>query len=308
MTILMALALAAEVTIPGPNGPLAGTLLTAKADAPVVVVIPGSGPTDRDGNSPLGITAAPYRLLAEALAAQGVSTLRIDKRGMFGSKAAADPNDVTIAAYAADTRGWAREATRRTGRRCAWLLGHSEGGLVALQAAQDPRGICGVVLVAAAGRPLGQVMREQLRANPANAPILAPALATIDALEAGRRVDPATLPPPLPMLFPAAVQGYLIDLFAHDPQRLVASLKVPLLIVQGDRDLQVGVGDAHRLAEGAPSAKLAILPGVNHVLKRVATDDRTVNMALYRDSSVPVDPAVVTVIASTVTGPPGKTR
>jgi len=305
MTIWTALALAAEVMIPGPKGPLAGTLLTADgaANAPVVVVIPGSGPTDRDGNSPLGITAAPYRLLAEALAARGVSTLRIDKRGLFGSKAAADPNDVTIAAYAADTRGWAKEAARRTGRRCAWLLGHSEGGLVALQAAQDPRGICGVVLVAAPGRATGQVMRDQLRANPANAPILAPALAAIDALEAGRRVDPATLPAPLPMLFPAAVQGYLIDVFAHDPPRLAASLKVPLLIVQGDRDLQVGVADAERLARAAPSARLAILPGVNHVLKRVATDDRAANMALYRDASVPVDPALVAAIVSMVTAP-----
>jgi len=303
---LAAAAAAATVTIPGPKGPLEGTLLTAGAGAPVVVVIPGSGPTDRDGNSPLGITAAPYRLLAEALAGRGVSTLRIDKRGLFGSKAAGDPNDVTVAAYAADTRGWAKEAARLTGRSCVWLLGHSEGGLVALQAAQDRQGLCGVILVAAPGRPLGEVMRDQLRANPANAPILAPALAAIDSLEAGRRIDAAALPPPLPMLFPAAVQGYMIDLFAQDPQRLAASLKVPLLIVQGDRDLQVGVADARRLAAGAPAARLAILPGVNHVMKRVTGNDAAADIALYRDASVPVDAALVTVIASMVTGPAGK--
>ncbi len=110
------------------------------------------------------------------------------------------------------------------------------------------------------------------------------------------------------MLFPGAAHGYPIDLFAHDPQRLGASRKVPRLIVQGDRDLQVGVGDARRVAEGAPSARLTILPGVNHVLKRVATDDRAANMALYRDASVPVDRAVAAVIASMVTGPAEKTR
>jgi pimeloyl-ACP methyl ester carboxylesterase len=108
------------------------------------------------------------------------------------------------------------------------------------------------------------------------------------------------------MLFPAAVQGYMIDLFAQDPQRLAASLKVPLLIVQGDRDPQVGVADARRLAAGAPAARLAILPGVNHVMKRVTGNDAAADIALYRDASVPVDAALVTVIASMVTGPAGK--
>ncbi len=306
MTMLMALALAvSEVTIPGPKGPLAGTLVSAGVSAgeaaPVVVVIPGSGPTDRDGNSPLGITPASYRLLAEALAAKGVSTLRIDKRGMFGSKAGGDPNAVTIGAYADDARGWAAEAATRTGRRCAWLLGHSEGGLVAMAAAQRPAGICGVVLVAAPGRPLAQVMRAQLRATPANAPILAPALAAIDSLEAGRTVDPAGLPPPLPSLFPSAVQGFMIDLFAQKPDRLVAALRVPVLIVQGDRDLQVSVEDARTLAAAAPKATLTLVPGVNHVLKSVEADPAS-NMASYRDPSIPVAPAVVDAIAGFVKG------
>ncbi|MGK3931065.1 hypothetical protein, partial [Enterococcus faecium] len=77
--------------------------------------------------------------------------------------------------------------------------------------------ICGLVLVATPGRPLGVVMKAQLRANPANAPLLAAADAAIDSLVAGKRVDPASLPAPLPMLFSAAVQGYLISVLGVDP-------------------------------------------------------------------------------------------
>ena len=289
---------ATDLTAPGPQGTLAGTLLDPGKDTPAVLIIPGSGPTDRDGNNPLGVTAAPYRLLADALAARGVATLRIDKRGMFGSKGAvADANDVTIAGYADDVHAWIELLRARTGRRCVWLLGHSEGGLVALAAARRPDGVCGVMLVAAPGRPLGEVMKEQLRANPANAPILPPAIAAIDTLEAGRRVDPASLPMPLPRLFPAAVQGFMIDLFRQRPAAEAAALSVPLLVMQGETDLQVSIADARALAAANPKATLMLLPGVNHVLK-VAPADRAANLASYADASQPIAPAVVDAVAS----------
>jgi len=144
-------------------------------------------------------------------------------------------------------------------------------------------------------------MRAQFRANPANAPILDPALKAIDALEAGRRVDPATLPLPLQRVFPAAVQGFLIDLLAQRPAALAAGLKVPVLVVQGDRDIQVGVDDARTLAAAAPGAKLVVVPGVNHVGKSVASDDRAANLAAYRDSSLPIAPAIVDAVAGFVT-------
>ncbi|HWK36860.1 alpha/beta hydrolase [Sphingomonas sp.] len=293
---------ASEMTVPGPQGPLAGTLIDAGKGAPVVLVIPGSGPTDRDGNNPLGVTAATYRLLADALAERGVSSVRIDKRGLFGSKAAvADPNAVTVADYAGDAHAWVDAIRARTGADCVWLLGHSEGGLVALQAAQDPRGLCGVILVATAGRRLGAVMREQLNANPANAPILPPTLAAIDSFEAGRRVDPATLPAPVRPMFSAAVQGYLIDMFAHDPAKLTAAITLPVLIVQGERDIQVAVADARALKAAAPKATLTLVPAVNHVLKAVESDDRAANIATYRDPSLPVAPGVVDAVAGFVT-------
>ncbi len=305
--IAMALAAAApastEITAPGPQGPLAGTLVEAGAGAPVVLILPGSGPTDRDGNSPMGITAAPYRLLAEALAAKRVSNVRVDKRGIFGSRGAiADPNAVTIAAYAADAHSWAKAIRARTGAKCVWLLGHSEGGLVALAAAQDRTDLCGVVLVSTPGRPLGEVMREQLRANPANAPILPQALAAIDSLEAGKRVDVAALPAPLHQLFNPAVQAFEIDLFAQRSAALARATALPMLVVQGDRDIQVSVADARALASAQPRARLAIVPGVNHVLKAVGSDDRAANVATYADPSLPVAPGVVDAVAGFVTG------
>ena len=305
--MLLALAVpqaAADGTIeaPGPSGPLQGTLVEASgAAAPMVLIIPGSGPTNRDGDSPLGVRGAVFRQLAEGLAARGIGSVRIDKRGMFGSaKAIPDANDVTIADYAADVHNWIGVIRQRSGVPCVWVLGHSEGGLVALAAAQGATDICGLVLVATAGRPMGQVLREQLRANPANAPILPSALAAIDSLEAGRKVDVAMLHPALAGLFNPRVQPYLIDAFRYDPARLIAAVKGPVLILQGKNDLQVGIEDASTLKNARPSAKMVTLAGVNHVLKPVTAEGRNANVATYGDPAIGIDPAVTDTIATMI--------
>lgn len=295
----------------GPLAPLKGTLLApAKPGAPVVLIVPGSGPTDRDGNNPMGVNAATYRLLAQDLAARGIATVRIDKRGMFGSaKAVADANAVTIPDYAADVHSWVGAIRRTTGVPCVWVLGHSEGGLVALSAVQgsEARDICGLLLVATPGRPLGQVLRDQLRANPANAPILDQALAAITKLEGGGRVDTASLHPALQPLFNESVQGFLISAFAQDPARLIAATEKPVLVLQGERDLQVGVQDARLLAQAKPAAQLVLLPDTNHVLKAVVTDDPAANMATYANPGQPLAPGVVDAVARFIVAP-GKAR
>ena len=292
---------AVEITAPGPLAPLAGTLRDPDPRAPLVLLIPGSGPTDRDGNNRYGIAGGPYRQLAEALAARGLGTLLIDKRGMFASRAAvADGNHVTMADYAADVHAWVEVARKRTGRSCVWVAGHSEGGLVTLIAAQKPDGICGIVLIAAAGRPLGAIMREQFRANPANAPILESALGMLDALESGRHTDPATLAAPLPQLFPESVQDFLIDQMRYDPTALAAKLHLPLLVVQGDGDVQIGVPDAKALAAAAPGAKLTIIPGMTHVLRIAKGPGPAASIATYGDATLPVAPGLVETIAGFV--------
>jgi pimeloyl-ACP methyl ester carboxylesterase len=302
MSIAMAFAaLVSAITAQGPSGPLAGTYVDAGKGSPIVLILPGSGPTDRDGNNPLGVKASSYRLLAEDLAARRISTVRVDKRGLFDSKAAVgDPNAVTLADYATDVRSWIEAIQYKSGANCVWLAGHSEGGLIALTAAQRPLGICGVITIAAPGRKMGDILREQLKSNPANAPILDQAIAAIVELEAGRRVDVSAMNPALLPLFAPQVQGYLMDLMAAEPARLAASLTVPLLVIQGGEDLQVTSADAEALHSAQPKSRLVSIAGMNHVLKSVAAGDRQANLAAYADPARPVVPAVGEAIAAFV--------
>lgn len=285
------------------NGPLAGTLTTPASPAMTapVIIIPGSGLTDRDGNSPLGIQAASYRLLAEDLASQGVPTIRVDKRGLFGSAADfGDPNDVTFDDYAADAQAWINTAVEETGAHCAFLLGHSEGGLTALVAAQQAENLCGLILVATPSRPLGQTLLSQLRADAANAPLVEDAERAIEALEAGETVDVSGLHPALAGLFTPAIQPFLIDAFARDPAGLIGQVHVPVKIVQGGRDMQIGEDDAARLAAAYPSAEFLIIPEMNHVLKAAPAGDRAGNVATYLDPDLPLATGLVEAIAEFV--------
>ncbi|MET4685089.1 alpha/beta hydrolase [Brevundimonas faecalis] len=282
--------------------PLHGTLLTPEGQAKAVaVILPGSGPTDRDGNSPqFGIRASTYRLLAEGLAEHGVASIRIDKRGV-GESAAAGPAeaDLRFSAYVDDTRAWAAEAAMKAGRPCAWLIGHSEGALVALAAVSggDDK-VCGLILLSGAGRPAGAVLREQLASLPE--PLKTRADAVLTELEAGRTVaDP---PAELAALFRPSVQPYLISWLALDPARLAAAYDGPILIGQGATDIQVGVADAQAIKAAQPRADLAVWEGVNHVLK-TAPADRAANIAVYMDPSLPLAPGVVDTTAAFILKP-----
>ena len=274
----------------GPKGPLKGTLLTPNSKPnTVVLIVPGSGPTDRDGNNPLGVNASPYRLLAEGLAAKGLATLRIDKRGMFASAMAVeDANAVTIADYVDDVRSWVDVLRRHMNTPRIWILGHSEGG-----ASAQEEDVCGVVLIATPGRPMGEVLRQQLSANPENEMLLKQALPIIDALEHQQRVDITNTHPALQSLFNPAVQGFLINAFSYNPGHLISSISKPVLVLQGQRDLQVEEADARLLKAANPQASLVILPNMNHVLKEVISDDRKVNIASYAEPTSTLAPGLI---------------
>jgi len=148
------------------SGDLNGLWIDTGGNSPIVLIVPGSGPTDLDGNNPMGVSANSYKLLAEGLAAKGISTVRVDKRGMFTSEAAGDPNAVTLDIYAKDYRDWARTLTWETGRDCIYLLGHSEGGLMVSAAAIDNETVCGLILVAAPWSSLWRNFARAIKSKP----------------------------------------------------------------------------------------------------------------------------------------------
>ncbi|MDY6922721.1 MAG: alpha/beta fold hydrolase [Pseudomonadota bacterium] len=307
LSLILAAALLSDpastpVTLAAEPAPLHGTLLTPEGQTrAVAVILPGSGPTDRDGNSPLGIRAATYRLLAEGLAGQGVATVRIDKRGIGESRAAGlREEDLRFGHLAADARAWAADAAARTGQPCAWLIGHSEGALVALAAVEGGAdAVCGLVLLSGAGRPARVVLEEQLGPQLPE-PLRTQAFHALAELEAGRTV--ADTPPALAALLRPSVQPYLISWLALDPAALTAAWEGPVMVGSGTTDLQTPVVEAEALAAARPGIHLVLWDGVNHVLK-TAPADRAGNLATYADPALPLAPGVVEDVAGFILRP-----
>lgn len=275
-----------------PTGKLFGTLLLPKTSTPypVVLIIAGSGPTDRNGNTPAipGSNNA-YKYLAEALAARGIASLRYDKRGA-GESAGAMPNeaDLRFDNYIDDAVLWGRKL--RADRRFKKLVvaGHSEGSLVGMVAAER-LGADAYVSIAGPGTPIQQSIVAQLKGR------LPPDLqarmeAIIKSLSEGK--TEADVPAPLAAIFRPSVQPYLISWFKYDPAKEIAKLGVPVLIVQGTHDLQISVEDAKLLAQAKPSAKLLLVEGMSHTLKD-APAEAAGQMPAYSDPSLPVVPVLV---------------
>ena len=172
-----------------------------------------------------------------------------------------------------------------------FLLGHSEGALMVSLAAQGRKDVCGLILVSGMDRKMGDVIREQLTSNPANAPVLDQALRAVSELEAGRHVDVTGMHPALLPLFNPKVQDYLIAMFAIDPVEAVSAANVDTLIIQGERDLQVTVADA-RMLDKARRTRLRLIKHMNHVLKD-APEDRAGNLATYADLTLPLSKDLV---------------
>lgn len=302
--MMLAFALAAAIAASPTEAPISvsvdgaalhGTLATPDGGArAVALILPGSGPTDRDGNQP-PLVASTYRLLAEGLAAEGIATVRIDKRGVGESAAAGGSEaDLRFGQNAIDARAWIDAALTATGQSCVWLAGHSEGALVALATVADnDAGVCGLVLLSGAGRPAGDLLREQLAALPE--PLKTQAYDALSQLEAGRTV--AEPPAALMALFRPSVQPYMISWLALDPAALLAAYDGPVLIGQGTTDIQVVMTDAEALHAARPDATLAVWEGVNHVLK-TAPADRAGNIATYTNPDLPLTPRVVEDVAA----------
>ena len=268
------------------NGELFGSLLLPKSDTPVpvVLIISGSGPTDRDGNNPEGGRNDSLKRLVWVLAKHNIASVRYDKRGVAASLAAT-PNErnLSVEAYVADAVAWSHKLAADPRLGPLILLGHSEGALIASLAAPQANAAA-VISLAGSARPIDQVLRQQL-GNRLPPPLMLRSNELLDSLKAGRPAP--NVPPQLQVIFRPSVQPYLISLFRQDPAQAFAALKMPALIIQGSHDIQVSVDDARQLKAAKPDAELALIEGMNHVMRIVPNDVKR-QLASYKDPNLPL--------------------
>ncbi|AVF54764.1 UNVERIFIED_ORG: pimeloyl-ACP methyl ester carboxylesterase [Pseudomonas parafulva] len=268
------------------QGVLHGSLLLPQQDTPppVVLIIAGSGPTDRDGNNPAGGRVDNLKRLALLLANANIASVRYDKRGVAASQPATpDERDLSVERYVADVVAWGHKLKADPRFGPLILIGHSEGALIASLAAEQA-GASAVISLAGSGRPMAEVVREQLaeRLPPAQ---LARGSALLDRLEAGQ--TSLDVPAPLRQVFRPSVQPYLITLFRQDPAAAFARLSMPALIVQGRNDVQVDVADAQKLKDAKPDAHLVLIEGMNHML-RISPKDMSEQRESYQNPQLPL--------------------
>jgi uncharacterized protein len=293
----VALAAESEIVLRTPTGTIYGTLSMPGAGSavPVVLIIAGSGPTDRNGNSG-PVKAGTYALLSDALAKRAIASVRYDKRGIGASSAAIRAEqDLRFETYANDASAWLRQL--RADKRFSKLIvaGHSEGSLVGMIAIQQINADAFVSLEGA-GRPAGTVLREQLKSKvPPDLYVQCDAI--IAQLEQGHTfMNP---PQDLSTLFRPSVQPYLISWFRYDPAVEMAKVRAPATIVQGTADVQVSMDDADALKAADPAAKLLVVQGMNHMLKHAPdTSSQAAILNGYTDASLPIEPQVIDAVAS----------
>lgn len=252
---------------------------------PLAIIIPGSGPTDRNGNS--AMLPGPndsYHQLADSLFAHGICSFRYDKPGVGESISAKAESQMRFEDNVEVVKAIVGEA-RKEGFRQIYLLGHSEGSLIGMLTAQQVE-VKGFISLAGPGKSFYNILKEQLNKQ-LSGDMLSSTLNKIDSIKEGYNVTRYN--PVLASLLRESVQPYLRSTFHYEPEEEIAKLKVPVLILQGGEDMQVSEQDAGLLKAARPQAAYHFYPQMNHVLKMTDGSEEQ-NRASYFDPDFPLNP------------------
>src|SRR6202166_4658897 len=269
----------------------AGLMMPSDVEHPrVALLIADSGTTDHDGNGPQ-IKPATLKKLSEQLAARKIATLRYDKRGAGGWKPEfGRPEDFRFRDYVDDAVALVNYL--RDGEKFSKLIvvGHSEGGLVAILTARRVP-VDRLVLLATAARRQGDLLKAQLEKTLAP-DMFKPIAKAIDDIMAGQIVDPL----PTGLSIPPPMQPGIASAFTEDPIVPLKLIEAPTLIVGGGRDRQVARLDFAALTAASSAAKTLWLADMNHVLVDVA--DETDDLAAYNQPERPLDSDLIDSVAA----------
>lgn len=284
-----------DQTLQTSTGELSGTLTVPilKGTFPVALIIAGSGPTDRNGNNP-EMKNNSLQLLAHELAAQGIASIRYDKRGIGASKdALVSEENLRFENYVEDAKAWAAQMKTDPRFRKLIVIGHSEGSLIGILACEQADVF---VSLAGAGRPIDVILKEQLAVQlKGEKKLLRAANEGLTKLKEGKLVEDS--PVGLFGLFHPSVQPYMISWMKYDPAVEISNLKIPIVIVQGTTDLQVQVKDAELLHAASVGSRYILIEGMNHIFK-MAPLDREKNIETYSNSELPLAEELVKLLGT----------
>jgi len=273
-----------------PEGSFFGTLNGFQNNKGKTLVIfhSGSGPTDRDGNSPLlGGKSNYIQMLADSLHDAGIASLRYDKRGIFKSaKVKSDLATMTIEHFVEDLIGMKNFAQNELGFKNVIYAGHSLGSLVCALAAKKNE-VAGFVSISGMGKSMTEVLRKQLLILPEA--MHERTFEILDSVGAGHQVK--NVPVMLFSVFAPQQQHYLHSIMRHNPMDVIGALTCPKLIISGGRDIQVDESEFAMLIESSPTAQQFFGDEMNHVL-RAAPEERGANIKTYMDPTLPLYPGL----------------
>jgi len=276
-----------EYNLETEDGTIYGTLMTPEKmeKGTVALIIAGSGPTDRNGNNPsISGENNSLKMIAEALAEEGVSSVRYDKRGIAQSSSLIkSEEELVFEDYIDDVRDWVEKLKEDERFSDIIIVGHSEGALIGAVAASQAD-IQGYVSLAGMGSSAYDTLVRQLKDQPGK--IAEKSQPILDELKKGNLVE--NIDKDLEALFRPSVQPYMISWFKYNPTEEISKIEVPILIVQGTNDLQVTVEDAENLHQGNPDSKLILIEKMNHILKD-APKSKNRNFATYSKPDLPLN-------------------
>lgn len=271
-----------KINLSTKTGEIHGTLTTPKKfkKISIALIISGSGPTDRDGNNAM-MKNNTLKTLAFELSQNCIATLRYDKRGIAESKSAVkSETDLRFSDYVNDAKEWIALLKKDKRFSKVVVIGHSEGSLIGMLASAKTDKF---ISIAGPGRSADKILKEQISAQPKLVQELS--FPIIDSLKNGELVR--NVNPMLKTLFRPSIQPYMISWFQYDPETELRKLSIPILIIQGTKDIQVTVEDAKFLASANQKAKLLYIPNMNHVF-RIVNEDRKANLATYNNPTLPI--------------------
>ena len=258
----------------------------------LAIIIPGSGPTDRNGNSAMmpGPNDA-YKLLADSLLQYDIASYRYDKLGIGASSTNMEESEMRFSLNI-DMVEAIYNKMSELGFRKIYLIGHSEGALIASMAAQKLK-LDGIVLIAGAGRSFYELLDEQLKTQ-FSADIHRSTMHKLDSIKQGFTVENKNFM--LESLLRKSIQPYLNEMLNLDPAQELSKVGVPVLLIQGEKDLQVSMDDLSKLKSARPDAGVKVYPNMNHVLKSVKTPQE--NQASYSDPDFRIEASLARDIGS----------